>query len=379
MRNIIFNRENGAALVIVMVLIVVIPIFLGAILQYSLSAQKSVMYKKQNTQAYYLARSGAEAALEAWKDYNLSEKPELLSGNNSAELERLYLTKNGQFTREGVDDYIGYVDVNVKRQEDQTTTFTAVADVAGRKQTVTATVSAYVDGSNDSLDWYDENNGLINPGPSENIETVEVDSWLNNLLGINEIDIKYHDPIAGVVECGDSSFTMSLREDNNKNKVAYIADTLFFNSPLDLRLYTTGFFNTHIGSLIVSGETIIFDKEIKIRRGLGSYGSLILYVTEGIGIKLKNREGIFGKVYFNSNVLKRVPGLFPDDETIISAGSYFYFKKMEKGVDLLEIEDSNNDGIFEDSEGNEVMIPIPSDDENNFVPDAEEELRVIWN
>ena len=370
MRKILIKNEKGAALVLTLILIVVIPIFLGAILKYGLSAQKSVIFNKRNKQAYYLARAGAEAVIESWKSYDLSEKPELNSSDNTAKIDTLYFTNDKKFTRvkpEG--EYIGSVDVTVKKQDDQTTTFTSVANVDGRKQVITATLSAYVDA--EKLDWYDyyydsgflgwvsSEGYLINPG--SNTETINFEGRSYN--------VKYHDPITGAVEIGDSSLTMTLR--NNKNKVAYIADMLIFNSGID---FSNLSFSSY-GGLIVVGETIVFKKSITIE-DRATDNTLVLSVPDGLGVKLKNRGGLYGKVYFKDYVEIDRAG---SDEIIIGENSFYYFKKREEGINLLKINDNDGDGKFEDSDGNEVMIPIPADDQNIFIPEPEEELRILWN
>lgn len=362
-----YNKEDGAALIIVMILIIVIPVFLGAILQYSLLSQKSVITKRKNTQAYYLARAGAEAVIEAWKQYDLSEKPETISDTNKVKIDKLYLTNNGQFVRKiPKKDYIGSVNVTIKKEDDHTRTFTAVADVNGKKQTVTATVSAYVDGKN--VDWYDEENGSYKINAGSNADTAEYN-------GIS-YTIRYHDPIPGVVVSGDKNHELELRNNNDENKVAYIADMIEFKSEFDFVGYGDDY-----GGLVASGETLIFNKEINLEDRL-SDNTLILNVPDGLGIKLKDKAGIYGRVYFHERV-NIIKGILVNwfDEILIdpstSETKAYYFKKTEKGVNLLEIE-KTSEGKYKQN-GEVVLIPIPPDDENRFEPDPEEELRIIWN
>ncbi|WP_027339319.1 pilus assembly PilX N-terminal domain-containing protein [Halonatronum saccharophilum] len=376
-----WQGEKGGALVLAMILLLVIPILAMASVQYSRSALQISRFNKERNQAYYLARAGTEAVIAAWHKYDINNKPQ-------GQISTLYFTKDNQFVLEDPgEDKVAKVDVKVEDKGEDGTVFEANAQVGLYRDTVTATVGPYIDTKNLNPPWYEDGyyewvsgflgiggnweyrNGIIIPGP--NIEEIRYEG--------NTYIFKYHQPVYGIAEVGTSGETIELNNNNDQNKVAYVAQTIFFKSNLDLRQDTE--FSRRNGALIVSAEKITFEGDIQIRKGTFSSGDLALHLPSGLGIKLKGREGSYGKVYFSQGVRRQSKGVRRQLRRDIPAGAY-YFKAPTgaEAINLLDVYlDSNGVGRLGGSRGEEVLIPIPDDDPNRFQPDPREDIWVIWN
>lgn len=375
------KNNKGFALVFALVLLVTLPILAMAVANLSLNSFKMAHMNDKKTKAYYLARSGAEAVISAWKKEPLDSKPDgevkevVFTDKNNFILKSNYSSDNGKKEAE--------IGVEIVDNNDGSVSFISTADLGNYSDTVTATMSIYNRGDNLDPAWYNSD-GIIQPGPETETATVPSSflDWLSGIFGGDyspqTVDIKYHEPVYGTIELDSSDDTLSLADDEDRNKVALIANSLFFRDSLDLR-QSWG----RKGALITSAETLVFDKIIKMNKEnylvVNNYGTLVLGVPDKQGFKLEGHDGVYGRAYFKKNVI--LSGRLGNSDTIIEAGSAYYFKKItetddsgkevESGLDLIRWSDED----YTD----DVMIKIQDDDKNAAAPVVEEKYIVIWN
>ena len=333
------KNNSGFALIIALVLLVTLPILAMAIANLSLNASKTATINDKKTKAYYLARSGAEAVISAWKDKPIdnrptgSIKPIIYDSNSNFIVKEKFNNNPGNY-----GDKVAKISVSINENQDGTTSFISTATINKYSKTVTATVSAHKKAINE--DWYDKEtiNGnefnIINSGPYDQDITLSSDfwEWLTGNLDIDydkkTVNIKYHDEIYGTVEIGTNDETMKLKnynydheKFNKENKIAFIAKNMYINNSLDLRQETAweekeGFLRDYQvphgrqGALTLIADTIVFKNKIDLNQLFLSYGSLVLTLPEKAGFKLKDKnnvnnskEGLYGKVYFKDDVI----------------------------------------------------------------------------
>ena len=252
-------------------------------------------------------------------------------------------------------------------------------------------MSVYNRGDNLDPAWYNSD-GIIQPG--SNTDTATVPSafldWLSGIFGGDyspqTVDIKYHDPIYGTIELDSSGDTLTLPDDENKNKIALIANSLFFRDSLELT-ESSG----RKGALIAAAETLVFDETIKINRTLSNYGTLILSFPDKQGFKLEGYDGIYGRAYFKKDVI--LSGIIGYEnlwifeipiwgtEKVIEGGSAYYFKKITETDDSGNKVESGLDLIrwYDGDYSEDVMVKIQDNDKNAAAPVVEEQYIVIWN
>lgn len=352
------KSEEGMALVAVFIICIALLSFVYALGIYSFNLGSLSFRQQDRSQALYLARSVTEASIAAWIKYELSNRPE-------GAIQTVYYDNQGNFVlndpaadSDPLSETVGTIDLTVSKNTDKTTTFQTTAVVDGQTEMITATTSAWADG--EELAWFDPGTDRINNGPPGNVETMTV----NTFFGLREIELRYHDPVFGVVECRNDS--LSLPTSDNP---AYIANAIFMRTALDLREW----FDQQ--ALLTVGEVLVFDHKIDVRRGLLSYGTLVLGVPDGLGIKLQRGgtalDGLYGRVYFRDDVrLNR--GRYNPGQTFITGGSSFYFKQLAEGIDLVRWAE----GEYAETD---LVIPIPADDSNRFIPDPADLIWTVWN
>ena len=385
------NKKNnqGFAMVFTLILLATLPILAITVANLSLNSFQVAQMNDKTTKAYYLARSGAEAVISAWKKEPLDSKP-------YGEVKKVVFTDKNQFilkseygNRDG--EKIAEIGVEIKENNDGSVSFISTADLGNYSDTVTATMSVYNRGDNLDPAWYNSD-GIIQPG--SNTDTATVPSafldWLSGIFGGDyspqTVDIKYHDPIYGTIELDSSGDTLTLPDDENKNKIALIANSLFFRDSLELT-ESSG----RKGALIAAAETLVFDETIKINRTLSNYGTLILSFPDKQGFKLEGYDGIYGRAYFKKDVI--LSGIIGYEnlwifeipiwgtEKVIEGGSAYYFKKITETDDSGNKVESGLDLIrwYDGDYSEDVMVKIQDNDKNAAAPVVEEQYIVIWN
>ena len=66
------KNEKAFAMIFTLALLAVVPVMALTLANYSLNSFQIARGTNNNTKAYYIARSGAEAAISAWKEADLS-------------------------------------------------------------------------------------------------------------------------------------------------------------------------------------------------------------------------------------------------------------------------------------------------------------------
>ncbi|MCG8400915.1 MAG: hypothetical protein MJA84_04885, partial [Firmicutes bacterium] len=270
------KNENGWALPTVLMVMLVVTLLGTALWQYSVAENLQVTKNEKQMQARYLARAGVEAVRDAWLDSSLGNKP-------TGKVETVYLMLDGTFQKESAlskeqikSQTIGHVSATVSHDKGEWT-ITSIGEVDSVSQTVNATSTPLVYGHELEPPWYNEEDDNILPGPN----TQTLSDFDENLM--------YHDEVRGVALV-ESKNTLQMQNDNDNNKVAYIAQHLFFQSAVDLRLYTDWWWvvpiDTYQGFMVASAETVVFNDRLDVRVGILSlsYGVLVLHVPEGLGV-----------------------------------------------------------------------------------------------
>ncbi len=239
--------EKGAAMIVALLVMVVLLLLGTALWQYSTSDTIHVAMDEKRMQAYYLARAGADATLQIWKESPGNSKP---SGTS----EPMYLDAlTGEFTADQPDNVIGHFIVNVTNNNNNTT-IESTGEVSGVVQKVTLNISSdFKYGHLLDPRWYRIPSGQMEDGVFEEDGVVILDAETG--LG------------------------------NPNKETTYIANHLFFRSPLGSP------FNK---ILRLQAETIVFEQEVS----LGINGELYLHLysgkEEGIvyfkDVKIQNKE-----------------------------------------------------------------------------------------
>lgn len=147
-----------------LMLLVVLPLLATALWQYSALELKNVQRGREDMQALFLARAGAEAVRQAWQQTaDPKQRP-------FGQLDTLYfdLTTNA-FTTNKPSRYLGTVDVEVREEAatadevEKVTVVESTANVGSATRIVRLVTYPHRYGHQDPLLWYDPNEGRI-PG-----------------------------------------------------------------------------------------------------------------------------------------------------------------------------------------------------------------------
>lgn len=341
-----------------LVIVMVAALLSAALFAYAMTDQLHVKKESDGEKARYLARSAAEAALKAWKDSPANAR---LSGDT----ETIYQLEDGSFKNQlnllATDKTIGKADVTITNKANKSAELIATAEVNGTTRRAKVTTSAYSNGDALSPAWYTKSNGVFVP-PIKHSATGTVKG--------ETFTIKYGDPGDIVICDADNDFELPIlsgNPDNNNNKIGYIAQSIFFKDQLSLDKYF-GDWETDRGVLVVSGQTIVFEKGVYLYYHLynGGFSTLVLHAPQSLGIKLQGKSGLYGKVYFGSTVKANVKGLFWWDDTILESGSYYFKLKEDGGINLLDYDSGD-------------LIKMDDNDANKAVPDPKETISYIWD
>jgi hypothetical protein len=371
----IFRSNKGWAMPLALMIVMVAALLSAALFAYAMTDSLHVKQDTDREKARYLARSGAEAVIKAWLDKDITAKP-------TGAVERIYQLKDKTFKRDSelsaaqkTNDAVGYVDVTISNLSDGSTKFESIATVNGITRKAMATSSPYATGN--GLGWYDYNTGYINTSPNPgNVQSVTIPRR-------GDYNISYHDP-SGIVECktsNNNATSLILRQNDAQNKVAYIAQSIFFYCPIDLNYNMA--LTDRIGALITSAQVLDFKKVITLRKGITSYGTLVLHVPETLGIKLKGKSGEYGKVYFEQDVkVQEVVYLWIipigiEERTVIDGPANYYFKRRvdasgkDIGFDILAWDEGEY--ALDD------FIKMDSSDLNFATPNPKSKVWFVWD
>lgn len=280
------SNDNGIALPLVLMVMLLLIIF--GVVAYNAS-QSSLLQASQlhpSLQAKYLARSAVDATVAAWTD-------EWVNNPDKAPTYAHFYTKydvaNDNFvtataSEAGKDNVIETK--QVYNPDIGKCTITANATVNGKSATVTAVSEGLVTENSSLLStpWYSyeytflawSHIAIPNPDSSK---------YVTDKHGKNYYASYHH--VDGIVnlEIKRSGTTRTLYLDERETDytvIGYQAKRIIFNSPLDL--YTKGSLLAviHPQMLVVSAETIDFNKTITI--GDSAHGNLTLHLPSGLGI-----------------------------------------------------------------------------------------------
>lgn len=301
-----------------------------ALWQYSMTDLRHVSIDERRTQAFYLARAGADATMNAWMEAPFGQKP-------SGSIDRVYLTTQGDFKLTPSGDVVGWFDATVEEDADGLVNITVVATVDGTTREVVVTSYPYAYGHNLDPPLYNLSTGVIAPGPTT--RTGVVDGRTKT--------IRCHSPVEGAVRFWTSSEFFRVASDTC---VELTAKGLLFERPLNMQQST----HTHVGALFLSAEHVVFQQALTVERINYShwlwgshqyYGTVILTVPSGLGIpgaEIGGQTGSFyGRVSFPSNarIFHTMGGFIipvKQSQPLNMAGKSYYFRDRSGGIDIVK-------------------------------------------
>lgn len=346
----ILKSRQGVAMVVVLSIIFVVAIFATALFTYSYNELNFLKKDIDIDRAQYLARTGVEAAIKAYPQAPAAIKEE------GGSLVRLYLMEDGShlmdtdpaYESENVE---GYVDVEISHETEElnlyagegataipVVAFRALANVAGATQRAEAVTMASLDAY--EAGWYNSAGAISTPAGSG---TPPGDFEVSGILtGVSSMSLKGQGFLSGSVKAPAPSAgtRLTLPNNNSNNKIAWIAQNLSIDMPIDL---STSSNNTQ-KVLVLAGRNIELKGEITLHTGayalMQQLGTLILNVPSDVAYIIDDEE--YGKVFFQSDVYISVGRLFlsPVRYKAFSAGSAYYFRLESQnnlnGIDLLK-------------------------------------------
>lgn len=283
----LLHNERGIAMPLVLMLLIVLSVFGIAAYIGSQSSLQQTLMLRPNLKAKYLARSAVDATIAAWTD-------EWINNPASAPISAHFFTKYDNATDNFVEATSAEAGQNMVIETTQTynastgiCTITANATADGRSATVSAVSEGLVVEQNSSLDnpWYEQKrygiwpfywyDYIIIPNPDSSEYTTDKDN--NRYYG----SYHYVDGIVNLAAPGNATLFLDERT-TTYTAIGFQAKRIIFNSPLDL--YTKGSLLAiiHPQMLVVSAESIDFNKGITI--GDSYHGNLTLHLPDGFGI-----------------------------------------------------------------------------------------------
>jgi Tfp pilus assembly protein PilV len=295
------KHDEGMAMPLTLVVMLVLTLLGTALWQYSVTGLMHVRKDETRMQSYYLARAGAEATLQAWRQAGKNNKPVGAS-------DTLYLDKNtNTFVLDKPANSGGKTNVTITTAGN-ITTIVSTGEVDGLQQRATVTLlSEFTYGH--SLNWYSETSGQIQ-APSGYIHPP-------NPPGI------YESVILRAKDTGNALQTIKDPE----TPTTFEAMALFFESPV----------KTH-KTLTLIAETIVFDADVQLKGTGQQDGAIMLFVPEkpalgiSMGVSIDGTANRYGKIYFKKNIYIEQQN---QAETI--SGKSFYFLKTSNGLNLKDV------------------------------------------
>lgn len=319
------DERGMMAIGVALTLIVVLSLFGGVLWQYGMFELRRVQRAEADMQALFLARAGAEAVMGAWK------KRLVVDGHGEkyavpiGQMETLYYDlDNDQFTSEKPANYLGTIDVVVKKEEatdnggDFFTVIEASARVGAASRTVRLVTLPHRYGHDPTLGWYTEETGEI----QATIYTPRLEPVIMRTK-------EPKTPISfGKTALQDMRRLADRSEDHSEDRsLNFTASAIVFESPLQLMRDTDAVYDSPGGNfyLVLEAERIFLqDLEVAylplneelILDWPDKYFSVVFEVPEQAGflgseIKGKVDDGKagkvvdgarYGEVYFGSSV-----------------------------------------------------------------------------
>ena len=327
------DERGMMAIGVALTLIVVLSLFGGVLWQYGMFELRRVQRAEADMQALFLARAGAEAVMGAWK------KRLVVDGHGEkyavpiGQMETLYYDlDNDQFTSEKPANYLGTIDVVVKKEEatdnggDFFTVIEASARVGAASRTVRLVTLPHRYGHDPTLGWYTEETGEI----QATIYTPRLEPVIMRTK-------EPKTPISfGKTALQDMRRLADRSEDRSEDRsLNFTASAIVFESPLQLMRDTDAVYDSPGGNfyLVLEAERIflqdlevaylplneelMFDLPDKyLSKYFSKYFSVVFEVPEQAGflgseIKGKVDDGKagkvvdgarYGEVYFGSSV-----------------------------------------------------------------------------
>jgi hypothetical protein len=338
--------KKGAAIPLVLITMFVLSLLGTAIWQYSMADTIHVARDELRMKAYYLARSGAEATLQAWMQSPLVDKP--FGSSNT-----VYLDGNTDKLVTSLPDEVGgSFDVSVT-EESNVVKITSVGTVQGVSQTVRVSINPEFTYGHE-LNWYQLTSGQI-LDPSGYVPPDEI-------TGI------HGSVVMQAKETGNHGKLQSIKDPNTPT--TFEAESLFFTSDV----------STH-KTIVVSAETIVFYGDIQLKITGQDNGRLILKVPEipekgiSMGISIDETSNLYGRIYFKDFKIH--------NQSQAISGRRFYFLKKSGGIDLrdtsVRVKRLNNTITRIDGTVNADYPPVLIEfDTSESIPSPESNYRVTW-
>lgn len=255
------KKNKGSTLIVVIMVMAVMTILGAAILDISLSQTMQASNEDKRIQAHYLARSGAEATLSAWKNAPSNNKP-------SGKCSPVYLNNSNQFI-DVPSNMIGKFEVTIENPDSVTTMITSVGTVGNVMQTTTVTITIVTTQITDptaptvsgaSLNWYSPSSGQASAGTHQ--------------IGAKGVTVLVSDPGLKLVH----------------GPVDYQADTINF---------TTDIWNFKYPLTLNTGM-VIFNTTIDTNNNGNNDGCLVLNVLASASVTRTDKTGQWGRIEYNS-------------------------------------------------------------------------------
>jgi hypothetical protein len=309
--------KNNKGITMAIVIMVMLVLFLIGTAFVSVSAYQTTQAVNQDRgmQAHYIARAGAEAALETWLDAPTGLKP-------SGTLDPVYLNSANQFTNVNSGSK-GHFDITINQDavDPDKTIIASVGKVGNIEKTVTVTINtiqsvipapdpSYISGEG----FYDFTSGQIN--------AVKGDDFVWPPSGVET---------KGIVK-NEAKLGKGLKIPNqNTGTAKQVFEKMLFSSTVQV---------LH-NSIILKSNVIVFMDDVDYSNNKDSKGALVLEVYSpsegGTGRSITGHTGNWGVVIFN--------------------GVGYYFKDIIGGVVLR----SQADIAARIADGTMVLITDPNE------------------
>ncbi len=324
------KHNNGMALAVVLMLIVLMFLIGTAFASISAFQNKQASTLDKGVQAHYLARAGTEAALEIWMDAPADSKP-------IGTLDPVYLNKSNQFTNSSFDNKGKFeVDIQQDALDPETTHIVVTGTVDNVKKKVTVTVNTVQtvtpnpdynptlgggkteDDPSGRQGFFKYNSGIINPDNKWNF------SWPES-----------GQPTTGVVK-NETTHPHGLRLQNKQSRSAtQVFEKILFASPLKI-MYN---------DITLKSDVIVFMTGCSPDFSANTWpndGDLVLKVYS-TGLKVPGRLGNWGIVIFEDTGYYFKDGVVLDSQSDINSQSQATFGDLVKITDPDVVQNHIND------------------------------------
>jgi|GEM_PF-1982661 len=245
-KNNIINNKKGIALVVVMMIMLVMSLIGGAFISVSAYQNKQAINEDRVLKAHYLARAGAEAALEAWQNAPADSKP-------VGDFDPVYLNASNGFDDQAANSK-GMFEVTITNPTTLSTFIESVGTVGNIQESVNITINTVID--------------LI-PGPTPNYvkgEDTGFYQYSSGQLYIGEFpDDEHPTGNKGTVKNeAQKGKGLKLPHKNSESKLTF--ERMLFSSTFQI-LY---------GPVVLESNIIVFTDPIDYKLNGNDNGSLTL-------------------------------------------------------------------------------------------------------